>query len=246
VRNIHTTLRKAFADAVDARRLDFNPAEAAKLPRLDTDRETTVWTPAQVASFLTYVAEDRIAALYVVAATTGMRRGELRGVRWQDVAHDAAPPRLSVRRSLVQYGKLVVEKEPKTGRSRRTIALDATAVIALRRYRLVQAQERLAAGAAYTETDVVFTDEIGRSLSPSAVSAAFRRHVKAAKLPPITLHGLRHTFATLGLEAGVDTLYVSEILGHSSAAITMGIYQHTREDRLAAAVTQVSDAIFSR
>jgi len=76
------------------------------------------------------------------------------------------------------------------------------------------------------------------------VSAAFRRRVNAAGLPPISLYGLRHTFATLGLEAGVDTVYVSEILGHSSPAITMGVYQHTREERLNAAVRQVGDAIF--
>ncbi|MGZ5289122.1 MAG: tyrosine-type recombinase/integrase [Actinomycetota bacterium] len=83
-----------------------------------------------------------------------------------------------------------------------------------------------------------------RSSSRRSRRAAFRRHVEAAKLPPLTLHGLRHTFATLGLDAGVDTVYVSEILGHSSTAITMLVYQHTREERLNEAVRQVGDAIF--
>ena len=90
----------------------------------------------------------------------------------------------------------------------------------------------------------MFPNELSEPLTPSTVSAAFRRRVTAAGLPPITLHGLRHTFATLGLEAGVDTLYVSEILGHSSPSITMSIYQHTREERLEKAVRQVGDVIF--
>ena len=90
----------------------------------------------------------------------------------------------------------------------------------------------------------MFADEIGRPLRPDAASAAFRRHVKAAKLPPLTLHGLRHTSRTLGLDAGVDTVYVSEILGHTSPAITMQVYQHTREEAAQRGGRQVGGAIF--
>jgi integrase len=90
----------------------------------------------------------------------------------------------------------------------------------------------------------VFADEIGRPLPPGSISKAFSRLVKAEELPPLSLHGLRHTFATLGLEAGVDTVYVSELLGHASPAITMQVYQHTRQQRLEGAVRIVGDAIF--
>ena len=117
---------------------------------------------------------------------------------------------MRIRRTLVQYGTVIAEKEPKTPRSRRTVALDAAAVAALRRHRIAQAEERLIAGPAYTNDDRVFADEIGRPLTPGNVSRGFSRQVKAAGLPQLTLHGLRHTFATLGLEAGVDTLYLSE------------------------------------
>jgi integrase len=245
VRNVHTTLRKALADAVHARRLDWNPAEAAKLPKIDRGRDLDVWTPSQVAAFLAHVAEDRLSALYVLAATSGLRRSELLALRWSDLDLDSSPPRLNVRRSLVQYGSQTFEKEPKTARSRRAIALDTAAAVALKRHRLTQLEEKLAAGAIYADAGRVFADEI-RARRPEAVSAGFRRQVKAAKLPPLTLHGLRHTFATLGLEAGIDTLYVSELLGHSSPAITMAVYQHTRRDRLETAVRQVGDAIFGR
>ena len=83
----------------------------------------------------------------------------------------------------------------------------------------------------------------GRPLNPPAVSAAFKRAVKASGLPPLTLHGLRHTFATIGLDQGMDVLYVAEMLGHSSPAITQGVYQHVRRDRLNAAMAQITEAI---
>ena len=117
-------MRKALEDAVAARLIDFNPAAAAKVPRIERHRELEVWSAADVAAFLQHIAEDRLAALYMLAATTGMRRGELLGLRWQDVDLDSEPPRLQVRRSLVQFGTVVSEKDPKTSRSRRTIALD--------------------------------------------------------------------------------------------------------------------------
>ena len=216
VRNIHTTIRKALVDAVAERRLDFNPAEAAKLPKAERHRELLVWTSEQVAAFLQGAREDRLAPLYVLAATTGMRRSELLGLAWRDVTLDTEQPRLQVRRVRVQYGKLTAIKEPKTARSRRAIALDPAAVAGLRAHKARLAEERLLAGAAYQDEGWVFPDQLGAPLSPSSVSAAFRRRVTDANLPPIGLHGLRHSFATMGLEAGVDTLYISEILGHSS------------------------------
>lgn len=242
VRNVHTTIRKALGDAVADRRLDWNPAEAAKVPRIERDGGSTVWTAAQVARFLHSVEGDRLAPFWVLVTTTGIRRSEAFALRWSDVDGE----RIHIRRALVQYGRLVTEKEPKTARSRRTVGLAAAAAAALRRHRVAQAAERLAAGEAYTDEDRVFADQIGRALRPGNVSKDLGRAVRAASLPGIGLHGLRHTFATLGLEAGIDTVYVSEILGHSSPAITMNVYQHTREDRLVGAVERVGDAIFGR
>ena len=213
---------------------------------MERDADMRVWTAAEVGRFLEFIWEERLGPLYILAATSGARRGELLGLRWADLDLDATPPVMRIRRTLVQYGTVIAEKEPKTPRSRRTVALDAAAVAALRRHRIAQAEERLIAGPAYTNDDRVFADEIGRPLTPGNVSRGFSRQVKAAGLPQLTLHGLRHTFATLGLEAGVDTLYLSEILGHSSVSITAGIYQHTREERLVGAVQQVGDAIFRR
>ena len=134
-------------------------------------------------------------------------------------------------------------KEPKTERGRRTIPIDPRAVAALRIHRRSQAEEKLGSGAAYADQGLVFSNEIGDPLRPDTVTAGFRRHVKGAGLPHLTPHGLRHMFATVGLEAGVDVLYAAELLGHSSPAITQSIYQHTRRDRLAAAAETIGEAI---
>lgn len=134
-------------------------------------------------------------------------------------------------------------KEPKTASSRRTIPLAPDAVAALRRHRTRTTAERLAAGPAYADTGVVFVDALGAPLHPDAVSHAFSRIVRAAGVPRITLHGLRHTFATLGLETGADVLDIAAILGHSSPAITQGIYQHTRPERTRAAVEAIAEAV---
>jgi integrase len=192
-------------------------------------------------TFLAFAGEDRLAPLWVLAASSGMRRGELLGVRWSDVDLDAAT--LQVRSSRVAFGALQVTKEPKTTRSRRTIPLPDRTVEALRTWKARQARERLAAGSAYTDLGLVFADELGGYLSPSGTSKAFGRQVKAAGLPRITLHQVRHSFATIALEQGIDVLYVSELLGHSSAAITQTVYQHSRPERVRAAVDTISKAI---
>ena len=137
----------------------------------------------------------------------------------------------------------MITKEPKTARSRRTIPLPQRTVEALRTWKARQARERLAAGSAYTDLGLVFSDELGGYLSPSAISKAFGRLVKAAELPRITLHQVRHSFATIALEQGVDVLNVSELLGHSSAAITQTVYQHSRPERVRDAVNTISKAI---
>jgi integrase len=241
VRHVHTTLRKALADAVEARLIPYNPAEAAKAPRRTETREPAVWTPEQVRAFLAVAIEDRLAALWTLAASTGMRRSELLGLRWSDLNLDMGD--LSVRQVWVAYGKTHALKEPKTEASRRTMPLSPAAVLALRRHRKSQQGERFAAGPAYESSGLVFTDELGAALPPDQVSAAFRRIAKAAGLPPLTLHGLRHTFATVGLDAGVDVLYVAELLGHSTPSVTMNIYQHVRRDRLTGAASAIADAL---
>jgi integrase len=241
VRHVHTTLRKALSDAVEAKHLAWNPATAAKAPKIERTKEPDHWNAEQVRSFLASVGDDRLEALWILALTSGLRRGEILGLRWSDINLDGA--KLQVRQTRVAYGKLHVTKEPKTARSRRQIPLSPVAVEALQAHGTRQKRAKLAAGPAYADGGLVFADEIGDPLDPPTVSATFGRLVRAARLPRITLHGARHSFATVALEAGVDVLYVSELLGHSSPAITQSVYQHVRTERLEGAVQAVSDAI---
>jgi integrase len=220
----------------------WNPATAAKPPKLRLpDATKDVWTAEQVQRFLASVADDRLGSLWLLAASSGLRRGELLGASWHDLDLEAAT--LTVRSTRVAYGSLVVTKEPKTARSRRTIPLSPRTVDALRTWKARQGRERLAAGAAYADLGLVFSDELGGYLSPSAISKTFGRLVKTAGLPRITLHQVRHSFATIALEQGVDVLYVSELLGHSNPAITQTVYQHARPERVRKAVDTISRAI---
>jgi integrase len=223
VLHVHATIRRALADATRWGLVPRNVALLASPPRPGRT-ELQVWTAAELRAFLAVVESDRLYALWLLAASTGMRRGEVLGLQWPDV--DLARARVAVRRSLVTVGHQVVVSEPKTAKGRRSVALDPATVAALKAWRKRQAAERLAWGPAWTDSGLVFTREDGRPLHPREVTRAFTRHVLAAKLPIIRLHDLRHTHATLALAAGVHPKVVQERLGHANIAITLDTYSH--------------------
>jgi integrase len=224
VRFAHSVIRKALADAVRWNRLARNVADAADPPRKAATKTTPqAWTAAELRAFLEHVADDRLAAAWHLAASTGMRRGEVLGLAWSALDLDGA--RLAVRQTLTLDGYEPRLAQPKTERSRREVALDVDTIAALREHRKRQLEERLAAGDVWqNEADLVFTDAIGRPIHPQSFSEAFERHVAAAGLRRIPLHGLRHTHATLALQAGVHPKVVADRLGHYSAAFTLDVY----------------------
>jgi integrase len=165
---------------------------------------------------------------------------EMLGLRWVDVDLDRG--RVAVRQTLVIAGRQVVISEPKTSRSRRSIALDPRSVAALRSWRAAQAAERLAWGAGWTDSGLVFTREDGTPIHPEWLSDAFEWRIKTAGLPRIRLHDLRHTHASLGLAAGVPIKVMSERLGHTSSSFTADAYQHVTpglEEEAAATVARL-------
>jgi integrase len=224
VRHARSTLRRALHDAQRDGLLNRNVAALARPPRLER-REMRALTGADVGRLVTATADDPLGPLYAVAVGTGLRQGELLGLAWTDVDLEARS--LTVRRSLARaHGGGYELAEPKTKRSRRTIMLPTVALDALRRQKARQAAERLAAGASWQDrAGLVFTDPLGRPLSPSAVSHAFLTVSRRLGLP-VRLHDLRHTAASLMLAAGVPLKVVSETLGHSSIAITADVYAH--------------------
>lgn len=244
VRYVHTIVRKALADAMRWGLLERNVADLADAPRLTgtSARHIRAWTPEQLRSFLDHVAGDRLYAAWLLAATTGMRRGEVLGLPWQDVDLDVQ--RLAVRQTLVMVKSAARYSEPKTRRSRRTIDLDDVTVSALRDWREFQDKERQAWGAAWKNLGLVFTREDGSAIYPDGWTGTFERHVRQAGLPRIRLHDLRHTHATLMLKGGVNPKVVSERLGHHSAAFTLDVYSHVIPGMQADAARRVSHLIF--
>jgi integrase len=225
VHHVHSCLHRALRDAVRWGRLTRNPADAADPPRLRASaHEMRTWSAEQLQVFLGSTKEERLGGLWHLLALTGMRRGEALGLRWDDIDLQAA--RLSVRRALIPTGGEVVVSEPKTAKGRRVIALDATTVCVLKAQASRQLTDQTQCGDDWVDSGYVFTIASGEPLDPEDVTRYFRQAVKRAMLPQIRLHDLRHTHATLALQAGVHPKVVSERLGHATVAITLDTYSH--------------------
>jgi integrase len=227
VRYVHVVLGKCLSDAVRQGVLARNPADLATPPRSSSTKppEHQVWSPAETAEFLRFVeAEgDRLAALYRVAAMSGMRRGELAGLKWGDLNGS----QLSVRRQVtVANNERPRVADLKTDRARRSIDLDDETVARLRTHRREQSEERLALGLG-GRSEFMFTELDGSLLDPRNVTRRFGAAVKASGLPRrVKFHSLRHGHASHMLAAGVSVKLVSDRLGHANPALTLSVYSH--------------------
>lgn len=209
-------LRRALSDAVRRGLITRNPAEIAHAPKRQplASTEMRAWNAQQLNAFLDLGAGHRLFPTFWLAANTGMRRGELLGLRWGDIDLDAR--RLSVNRALVSIGYQLHESRGKTRTARRSIDLDQHTVEPLRASRRPGSDD----------DSYVFRHEDGTPIHPQVLSDAFGKLVARSGLPRIRLQDLRHTHATLLLKAGVPIKVVSERLGHATPAFTMATYQH--------------------
>jgi integrase len=244
VQYCHGVLHKALADAVRLEIVPRNVAHNATLPRIDLRgdgmREIRCWNAQQLRRFLAHTAGSPLQPLWHLAAATGMRRGELLGLRWDDV--DLSTATLTVRRALSVINDDVRLKQPKTSRCR-TLRIDPQTAEVLARVQREQRRHRDRAAGWRNDWNLVFTHLDGQHLDPRRISYLFRIAVRDAPVPPIRLHDLRHTHATLLLQAEVPAKVVSERLGHAQITLTLDIYAHVlpamdadAADRFAAAV----------
>jgi integrase len=217
VLHVHRTLSQALAHAVKTGVLFRNPAEQVKPPR-PQGREIAILSKAEVATVLQAAGSLYLPVL--VAVTTGMRRGELLGLRWSDIDLKAA--KLTVNQSLERLNGKTVFKSPKTKTSRRTITLPALTVEALTKHRAAQAAERLRLGLGKPE--LVFAHADGSPFDPVTLTQAFGRLVQKTGVRRITFHGLRHTHISHQLMDGVHIKVVSERAGHAKITITLSTY----------------------
>jgi integrase len=232
VRIVHTVISRALRDAERWGRVPRNVARMADPPARGRSR-AQAWTAGELRRFLEHVKDDRMFPLWRLAATTGMRRGELAGLTWRWLDLDAA--RLSVEQQLVPTAGGCTFGPPKSARSRRTVALDDETVDVLRAHREAQMLARAFAGDAYQDQDLVFANELGGWIDPHWLTRRFRELRKAVGIPTGTLHVLRHTAATLALTSGVPVHIVAARLGDDATTV-LSTYAHLlpQSDELAA------------
>jgi integrase len=242
VHNVHVMLHKALHDAVRWSYLPRNVAEYSDPPKqTSSGKAMRTWTPEELRSFLAHVEDDSYFAAWVLASNTGMRRGEVLGLRWQDIDFDRR--RLSIRQTIISVDYKVEVGEPKTARGRRTVALDSRTVTALRAHRATQNELKIKLREAWEDLGLVFCQENGSPLHPDRFTQMFDKHVRDSGLPRIRLHDLRHTHATLALAAGIHPKVVSERLGHSTVAFTMDVYSHAIPSMEAEAAETIANLV---
>jgi integrase len=218
----HAVLSRAFKDAVRWGKASRNPAADADPPAKPETR-ATAWTAGELSRFLAHVETDPWFPIWRLAAMTGMRRGELLGATW--LALDLEGASLRVDQQLLATRGGFTFGPPKSKRSKRTVALDAETVAILKQHREAQLLERDLAGEAYSDHDLVFAQATGMPLSPSTLSDRFLELRKAAGIVTGTLHGLRHTCATLALTNGIPLHVVAARLGDLPETV-LGNYAH--------------------
>lgn len=240
VKYIHTMLHQALSHAMKYGLIVRNVADAVDTPK-QRKRDMRVWDESQIATFLEAASESRYFVAYALAIYTGLRKGELLGLRWSDI--DLERGEIALRQALKDNQGQLYFGQPKRHRSRRPIALSAEAVAMLKRHKIAQNQERLKVGEAWADLDLVFATELGAPIHPSNFARTYRAIVKRAGLPYIRPHDLRHSHATMLLAAGVHAKIISERLGHASVAFTMDVYSHVLPDMQREAADQLDTLI---
>lgn len=197
--------------------------ESAKLPKVVT-RPARVWTPSEVATFLTVAADDGLWPYWLVAVESGARTSELLGTTWQDVDFERGTLRLGAQVVRLLKGTPIVKTDAKTAAGRRTIRLTADTLAELRAYQTRWKRRKLAASEWHNEHDLVFCSATGRPLNASNLRRAFDRLVKAAGVTLISPHEVRKTHITATIAAGGNVKAVAARVGHRDVTTTLGVY----------------------
>jgi integrase len=224
VQKIHTVLHKALTQALKWNMIPRNAADAVKAPR-PVPEEMHPLSPDEARNLIEAARGDKLEAPYILAVHTGMRQGELLGLKWEDV--DLNEGVIHIRRTVGRSGGRISLGEPKTKGSRRPVHLTGAAVEALKAYLERQLEDIERLGDLYRDHGLVFTSEVGTLINPSNLRRrSFAPLLQRAGLPRIRFHDLRHTCATPLLSRNVHPKYVQELLGHATVAITLDTYSH--------------------
>ena len=206
--------------------LPRSPVQSTRAPRVE-QREMSIWTPEQVRTFLRHIRGHRLEALFYLAIATGMRKGELLGLRWSDIE----PDRLHIRQAVAVVHGVIRVDAPKTRGSRRTVLLTPDITAHLNARRALWERERELAGEGWTGEDFVFCYPTGRAMSPYNLQTVWDELRGEVDLPRIRFHDLRHTYATFAIARGADVATLSERLGHADSSITLKVYTHVLDEQ---------------
>lgn len=244
VLHTHRALHKAMADAERLGLVVRNAVARVTPPSAPISTSVdNVWSAEELKAFIESSAEEPLYPAFVLAATTGMRRGEVAALRWISVDLDTGV--LRVDESVIPVRGELVFTPPKTKKGVRVLTLDSGTLAVLKAHRKRQAERQLALGPAWVETGRVFTLEDGSVLHPDKLSKRFDVWVRRSGLPRITFHGLRHTWATMAMEKGIHTKVVSDRLGHANISVTLDIYSKVRPAMDAEAAELVASDLFA-
>lgn len=239
---LHMMLHKALEDAVRWGLLARNVCDAVSAPRR-THYEIKPLTKEQAQLLLDTSKGDTLEALWVLALTTGMRRGEVLALKWQDINFEQGM--LQVRRIFTRVkGDRYIESEPKTEKSRRSIMLTSVTVETLKRHRIHQLEAKLQAGPAWVEHDLVFCTSVGTPVNPNWVLERFKKLLKKAGLPDMRFHDLRHSIATILLSMGTHPKVVQELLGHNRIQETVDTYSQVLPTIHKEAIQKLEDVLW--
>lgn len=240
VHHIFSTLKNALKQAVRWNLITRNPCDAVTPPSIG-HADVQALDEARAAALIRALENTPLAVPVFLTILTGLRRGELLGLKWDDI--DFENRWLYVRRALEQLENGCAFKEPKTKKSRRHIALHADALEALRKHKAQQNGVRLALGGEYNAEGLVFPDPLtGEAWVPDRFSSAFYYQAHKAEIN-VSFHGLRHSFATIAQRAGASLKDTSDSLGHSAIGITADMYSHVFDDSRRGVAERVGEAI---
>ncbi|MBB5234428.1 tyrosine-type recombinase/integrase [Deinococcus budaensis] len=234
-------LGSAMRHALQLGLITRNPVEAVKRVK-PAKRDMQVWEPSEIHRLILAIQNSRLYGLVYLAITTGLRRGELCGLRRQDIQKGV----LHVRQNCVLVGNTPHLQTPKSEKSRRRVPLPADTLEALALHRERQARERLAAGDEWREQDLVFPTPIGTIYHPRNLLRDWYTLLAEAKIRPIRIHDIRHTYASLAIYQGLDPKALADRLGHAHASMTLDVYGHVFEEQRDRAALSLNDLLQGR
>jgi integrase len=240
--HLHRAIFRALRFAERWGDVTRNVAALVDAPKV-TRSEMRALSGEEARSLLLVTQGDRLEAFMILALSTGMRSGELLGLTWRAVDLDRGT--VSVVGSLQPTRDGLVLMEPKTKRSRRVIEIEGRVVAVLRRHRAAQLMEQRVAGDSWEGNDYVFTTPTGSPIDGrTLIRTWFRPLLKKASLPPIRIHDLRHSYASIALARGVHPKVVQEALGHATIVVTLDLYSHVVPSLQKDAAKQMGTALF--